>query len=132
MIGPSASDDADASKLQRRPVQVNVNSGFGGPSRCTTTSATLAVRVSAPLVPVMVSGYVPGVVAAPAVTVRVDDAPPVIVAGENAAVVPAGKPVTASAMLGLGLITGVAIVNVVDEPCSTTDWLARLGRSTVP
>jgi hypothetical protein len=60
-----------------------------------TVRLIVAVRVRPPPVPVTVSGYVPAVGAAPAVSVNV--VPVAELAGEKLAVTPAGRPVTAKA-----------------------------------
>src|SRR5206468_1478523 len=55
-----------------------------------TTTDTVVACVAEGAVPVIVMVYVPGVVAAPAVSVSVDIPPAVALVGENAAVAPAG------------------------------------------
>ena len=81
-----------------------------------TVSVAGALRVSAPLVPVMASDAVPVAVAAVVVIVRVDEpAPPVMVAGTNDAEAPAGSPVTLSATSPVKPSTGVAATEKVVE-----------------
>ena len=74
---------------------------FNDPPAETTviTSVTFAVRVTAPLVPVMVTGYVP--TAAPLVVViaSVEDPLPETDAGVNVPVTPAGSPLALSTTL---------------------------------
>ena len=60
-----------------------------------TLSVTVAVCTAVPLVPVMVNvEFAPGVAAVVLTVIVVVPAPPVIVAGLNEAVAPAGKPLT--------------------------------------
>jgi hypothetical protein len=61
-----------------------------------TISVTVAVCVTLPLVPVIVSVDVPAGVLPPAVTVSVEFPVPVTVAGEKPAVAPAGNPLAPS------------------------------------
>jgi hypothetical protein len=56
-----------------------------------TTSVAVEVRVRVPLVPVMVSGYVPAGVVVLVVTARADEAP-VFGFGVNVPAAPAGNP----------------------------------------
>jgi hypothetical protein len=73
-----------------------------------TTSVTGAVCVIVPLLPVIVSGKEPGVVAVVVVTVNVDD-PEEIAAGENVLDAPVGKPVADSATLPVNPPVGVTV-----------------------
>jgi len=63
------------------------------PHRATTMSVTDAVRVTAPLVPVIVTAYVPTGVDLSVVTVKVDELP-VAGFGANVPAAPAGSPPT--------------------------------------
>ena len=66
-------------------------------SELTTSSVAVAVRVSAPDVPVTVSGQLLDVVPGAVVTVSVDVLPlPVTVDGVKVAVAPGGRPETSS------------------------------------
>jgi hypothetical protein len=71
---------------------VAISVKFGGGGVASTASVTLVVWVRLPLVPVMVSGYVPTGVVELVVTVRVELPVPLTVAGEKLAVAPAGSP----------------------------------------
>ncbi len=74
-------------------------------------------------VPVTVTGYVPGVVVPPTVTVIVDEAPAVSVVGLNAIVTPDGCPLALSVTdCAAPFVTAVLIVDVPFEPC----WMLRL------
>lgn len=86
----------------------------------TTVRLSVAVSVVEPLVPVTVSGYVPGTAVAEAVKVSVLPAEPVTEAGLKVAVTPAGNPVTVNATAlskPLIALTETPLVAVV--PCST-------------
>jgi hypothetical protein len=74
-----------------------------------TTNDTVVVCVADGAVPVIVTVYVPGVVAAPAASVSVDDPPAVTLVGTNVAVAPAGNPLAVSA-----IVSGVPAVATVD------------------
>lgn len=75
-------------------------------------SVTFVVRLSDPLLPVIVSGNVPRV--DPAVIVSVDEPPPAIVDGLKPAEAPLGSPETDNATLPLKPFAGVTVtVNVV-------------------
>ena len=85
-----------------------------------TTSVTFTVRVSGPLVPWIVSGYVPDAVAALVATLIVVDPDVVTDAGANAAVAPAGRPVTLKATVPVNPAPGVTVAeNVVLPPDAT-------------
>jgi len=89
-----------------------------------TVSDTLAVWLSAPLVPVITSGYVPGVVFAATVKVMVLVPLPVTVDGLNPAVTPVGKPVTPNPTDPANPFTA-ATVAVYGAFCpATTLWVA--------
>jgi hypothetical protein len=76
-----------------------------------TPSVTVALCTSAPLVPLMVSVEVPPGAAPVVNTVRVVvPAPPVIVAGLNAAVAPAGNPVTLGVTVPVNPFTAVVVI----------------------
>jgi hypothetical protein len=71
------------------------------------TSVIFAVRLRAPLVAVMVSGYVPGAVPLLAVKVSVELPVPVTVLGLNPAVTPEGGVLTENPMLPLNPLSAV-------------------------
>src|SRR5262245_59548618 len=77
--------------------------------RAFTTNDTVVVWFPDPAVPMIVIVYVPGVVAAPAVSVSVEDPPAVTLVGAKAAVAPAGTPLAVSA-----IVSAVPDVSVVD------------------
>ena len=72
-----------------------------------TTKLTVAVCVKLPLVPVMVSVYVPAAVVLAVETLNVEEPEPVTEAGFNVAVTPAGAPLTLSATAPLNPPLGV-------------------------
>ena len=74
-----------------------------------TTSVTLKVCVSGPLVPLIVSVYVPPGVEALVETVRVVEPEVVMDAGLNEAVVPDGSPVTLNATVPLNPVPGLTV-----------------------
>ena len=69
---------------------------MGGGGTAATVMLTFAVCVKLPLVPVMVSGYVPSGVVALVVTVSVELPDPVTVVGTKLGVAPAGSPLALS------------------------------------
>jgi hypothetical protein len=82
-----------------------------------TVSVMVASWVALGAVPVTVSEYVPGVVAAPTLSVSVEAPPAVIEPGLKEAVVPAGIPVALSVTLSAEpLVTAVEIVDVALPP----------------
>src|SRR5262249_58579027 len=85
-----------------------------------TTNDTVVVCVADGAVPVIVTVYVPGVVAAPAASVSVDDPPAVTLVGANVAVAPAGKPLAdrASVSCGPGVTIGGTVL-VPELPLAT-------------
>jgi len=88
-----------------------------------TVSVTVVLCVALGAVPVTVTGYVPGVVEDPTLSVSVELPPPVIVDGLNDAVVPAGTPLALSATLWAEpLVTVVEMVDVA-LPAWTADTL---------
>src|ERR1035438_230542 len=85
-----------------------------------TLRVTLAVWVKLPLVPVMVSGYVPSGVVELVVTVSVEVPDPVTVAGEKLAVAPAGSPLALSVTTPLNPFSApMLVVKVVAFPTTT-------------
>jgi hypothetical protein len=104
---------------------LSVKSGAAG---AVTVSVTLVVRLSVPLVPVIVSGYEPAGVVVAVVTVSVDDAA-VAGFGLYADVAPAGSPVVLSVTAPVKPPTRLMLtVYVPLDPC-TTDWLAGVALS---
>src|ERR1019366_8956801 len=85
-----------------------------------TVRVPLAVWVKLPLVPVMVSGYVPSGVVELVVTVSVEVPDPVTVAGEKLAVAPAGSPLALSVTTPLNPFSApMLVVKVVAFPTTT-------------
>src|SRR5262249_32007590 len=85
-----------------------------------TTNDTVVVCVADGAVPVIVTVYVPGVVAAPAVRVSVDEPPAVTLVGANVAVAPAGKPLAVSAIVSaVPAVTAGDTVVVPELPWTT-------------
>ena len=74
-----------------------------------TTSVTVVLCVRLPLVPVMVSIYVPGGVEPLVVTVIVEEPLPVIVGGSNEADAPLGKPLAPSVTVPLNPPDGATV-----------------------
>lgn len=96
--------------------EARVKSGTG---TAFTNSAEVALCVSAPLVPVIVSVFVPVGVVASVVTDSVDVPEPVMEGGLNVPVASAGKPVTPSETAPLKPFTAVTVcVYVVPAPCT--------------
>ena len=84
-----------------------------------TTNDTVVVCVADGAVPVIVTVYVPGVVAAPAASVSVDDPPAVTLVGVNVAVAPAGRPLADKATVSaVPDVTAVETVVVPELPCT--------------
>jgi hypothetical protein len=77
---------------------------------CVTISVEVAVCVTAPLVPLRVSGYEPGGVEAPAETVIVEEPGPVIEGGAKEAVAPVGNPLTLSFVAPLKPLIALTVV----------------------
>jgi hypothetical protein len=75
-----------------------------------TTSATLTLRLSGPLVPAIVNVYAPSGVAALVATLSVVEPDPVSEAGLNEAVAPEGSPVTLNFTVPLNPDAGVSVV----------------------
>ena len=85
-----------------------------------TTSAEVALCVSAPLVPVIVRVLVPVGIVARVATDSVDVPAPAIEAGLNVPVAPAGNPVTLSATAPLNPFTAATVcVYALPAPCTT-------------
>jgi hypothetical protein len=83
-----------------------------------TVSETLVVCVALVPVPVTVTVYVPGAVAAPTVNVSVELPPAVTGVGLNVAVVPLGTPLAVSDTVWADpLVTAVEIVVLTLAPC---------------
>jgi hypothetical protein len=74
-----------------------------------TTRVTLVVRVSAPLVPVIVSGYDPIGVVLAVVTVIVDEPLVVTEVGLNVADAPAGRPLALKVTVPVNPPLGVTV-----------------------
>jgi hypothetical protein len=103
-------------------VAVSVKLAGGGVA--STASVTLVVCFRLPLVPVMVSGYVPTEVVELVVTVRVVLPVPVTVAGEKLAVAPAGSPLALSVTTPANPFTAPTLtVYVVAFPTTTVSVL---------
>jgi len=106
---------------------------FGG-GGAVTVRFTLVECVALAAVPVTVIGYVPGVVAAPTVSVSVEPPPAVTEAGLNAALTPAGRaPVLSATDSAVPLTSVVEIVEEVLLPCcaDTLVGLALIEKSFV-
>ena len=89
-----------------------------------TVSVTVVVCVALGAVPVTVTEYGPGVVAAPTLKVSVELPPAVMVGGLNEAVAPAGTPLVLSVTVSAEpLVTAVEMVDVALPPW-TADTLA--------
>ena len=89
-----------------------------------TVSVTVVVCVALGAVPVTVTEYGPGVVAAPTLKVSVELPPAVMVGGLNEAVAPAGTPPALSVTVSAEpLVTAVEMVDVALPPW-TADTLA--------
>ena len=85
-----------------------------------TVRVTLAVWVKLPLVPVIVSGYVPSGVVELLVTVSVELPAPVTVAGTKLGVAPAGSPLALSVTTPVNPFSATMLaVDVVALPAST-------------
>ena len=85
-----------------------------------TVSVTVVVWVALVPLPTTVSVYVPGAVAAPAVTVIVDEPPAVMLDGAKPTVVPAGAPVALKETLCADpFVTAVETVDFALAPCTT-------------
>src|SRR5262249_26279871 len=85
-----------------------------------TTSVTLTLWLTGPLVPVIVSVYVPTGVEVLVETLIVVDPDPLTDAGLNEAVAPVGSPVTLNATVPLNPVPGVTVaVYVVPAPPRT-------------
>jgi len=84
-----------------------------------TVRVNVVVCTMLPDVPVIVIGYVPGVVVTPTATViKVAPFPPVIVLGLKVTVTPAGWPLAVSVMVPVKSPVGVAIISGVKVvPC---------------
>jgi hypothetical protein len=80
-----------------------------------TTSDTIVVRVADGAVPVIAIAYVPGAVVASAASVSIDVSPALTLAGMNAAVAPAGRPVAVSAMVSTAPAVDIVDTAVVSE-----------------
>jgi hypothetical protein len=74
-----------------------------------TTSVTLTVRVSGPLVPRIVSGYVPGGGVPLVATLSVVEPDVVSDVGAKDAVAPAGKPVTLKFTVPVNPVPGLSV-----------------------
>jgi hypothetical protein len=74
-----------------------------------TTKVAVTVRTRGPLVPRIVSVYVPGGVAAVVDTLIVVDPDVVTVGGLNVAVAPEGRPVTLNATVPVNPFTGATV-----------------------
>jgi len=102
-----------------QPVRPLSNPPLVIPLDALTVSVTVVPCVALGAVPVTVTEYVPGVVAAPTLRVSVELPPAVIVEGLNEAVAPAGVPLALSATLsGEPLVTVVEMVDVALPPCA--------------
>ena len=100
-----------------------------------TVSVTVVLCVALGAVPVTVTGYVPGVVEDPTLSVSVELPPAVIVDGLNDAVVPAGTPLALSATLSAEpLVTAVEMVDVALPPWTADTLLgfAAIEKSDAP
>src|SRR5689334_10047610 len=96
--------------------------GSGRDTGADTISEAEAVWVSAPLVAVMVSGKVPPGVLAVVVTVMVVEPAPVTGVGLKAAVVLAGRPLTANEMLPAKPFSAVVEMEYWAFAPGTTVW----------
>src|SRR5689334_21802875 len=84
-------------------------------------SDTDAVWVSAPLVAVIVAGYVPAAVTLAIVSVNVDEPLPLTVAGLKDAATPAGKPLAVSVTAPVNPFNAFTLTVYVALPPDTAD-----------
>src|SRR5205809_7948271 len=84
---------------------------------------TVVLCIALGAMPVTVTEYGPGVVAAPTLKVNVEPPPAVVVGGLNEAVAPGGTPLALSVTVSAEpLVTAVEMVDVALPPC-TADTL---------
>jgi hypothetical protein len=85
-----------------------------------TTTVAFTEWLRVPLVPVIVSGYVPAGPLAAVAILNVDEPEPVTDAGVNVGVAPAGSPLTAKLTVPVNALSAlVLIVKPIDEPAYT-------------
>ena len=109
------------------PITTCCVAGFPVSVKFLTASVTVVLFVADPLVPVTVNVAFPPGVAEVVVTVMVVvPAPPVIVAGLNDAVAPAGKPLAEGVTVPVNPFTAATVTVYVVLPPAVTVWLDGL------